>query len=97
MNEVKLDNFLQKAMHNVHNLSLKGISGFYPVTYRFQYRIEVRIADDPMSCVAVGTGKALDNLDVLQRSAMNKTKEVIYLKTQRLSHLEIAFFKANKL
>lgn len=36
--------------------------------------IEVRIAEDPMSCVAIGTGKALDNLDVLQRSAMNRRK-----------------------
>lgn len=36
--------------------------------------IEVKIAEDPMSCVAVGTGKALDNLDVIQRSAMNRRK-----------------------
>lgn len=36
--------------------------------------IEVQIAEDPMSCVAVGTGKALDNLDVIQRSAMNRRK-----------------------
>ena len=48
----------------------------YGMDERIQARtgIEVRIADDPMSCVAVGTGKALDNLDVLQRSAMNKRK-----------------------
>ena len=46
----------------------------YGMDERIQVRIgiEVRIADDLMSCVAVGTGKAFDNLDVLQRSAMNK-------------------------
>lgn len=30
--------------------------------------LKVRIADDPLSCVAVGTGKALENLEVLDRS-----------------------------
>ena len=30
--------------------------------------LAVRIADDPLSCVAVGTGKALENLEVLDRS-----------------------------
>ena len=30
--------------------------------------LQVRIADDPLSCVAVGTGKALENLEVLDRS-----------------------------
>ncbi len=28
----------------------------------------LRIQDDPLSCVAVGTGKALENLEVLDRS-----------------------------
>ena len=34
--------------------------------------ISVRIADDPMSCVAVGTGKALDQLDKIEASSMNR-------------------------
>ena len=48
----------------------------YGMDERIQARtgIEVRIADDPMSYIAVSTGKALNNLDVLQRSAMNKRK-----------------------
>ncbi len=29
--------------------------------------IDVRVANDPISCVAIGTGKALDNIDVLMR------------------------------
>lgn len=28
--------------------------------------IKVHIADDPLSCVAIGTGKALDNIDILK-------------------------------
>ena len=32
--------------------------------------INVILADDPLSCVAIGTGKALDNLDILD--AKNK-------------------------
>ncbi len=36
--------------------------------------ITVHIAEDPMSCVAVGTGKALDNIDVIERASINKRK-----------------------
>ncbi len=39
--------------------------------------IHVFIAEDPKSCVAVGTGKALDNLDIFQNSNMNKRKPYI--------------------
>ncbi len=34
--------------------------------------IEVRVADDPMSCVAKGTGEALDELDALQNTSLNR-------------------------
>lgn len=37
--------------------------------------IDVRIAENPMDCVAIGTGKALENLDVLQKTAMNKRRK----------------------
>ena len=37
--------------------------------------INVRIAEDPMSCVAVGTGKALENMDVIERSDLNRRKK----------------------
>ncbi len=36
--------------------------------------IQVRIADDPMSCVAVGTGQALNELDSLDSSAGRKNQ-----------------------
>ena len=36
--------------------------------------IDVHIAEEPMNCVAIGTGKALDNIDVIQRAAINKKK-----------------------
>lgn len=36
--------------------------------------IDVRIAEEPMSCVAVGTGKALENLDIIEKSDMNRRK-----------------------
>lgn len=39
--------------------------------------IKVTIADDPTSCVAVGTGKALDNLDMFENSAMNRRRPYI--------------------
>lgn len=37
--------------------------------------INVRVAEEPMSCVAVGTGKALENLDVIERSDLNRRKK----------------------
>ena len=34
--------------------------------------MEVKVAEDPKSCVAIGTGKALDELDCLQELSMNQ-------------------------
>lgn len=34
--------------------------------------IEVRIAEDPKSCVAIGTGQALDELDLIQSNSLNR-------------------------
>ncbi len=34
--------------------------------------IKVLIAEDPKSCVAIGTGKALNNLDALETNALNR-------------------------
>ncbi len=46
----------------------------YGMDRRIQDRtgIEVKIAEDPKSCVALGTGKALDQLDRLESNALNK-------------------------
>ncbi len=39
--------------------------------------IKVTIAEDPKLCVAVGTGKALDNMDLFQNTEINKRKPYI--------------------
>jgi len=39
--------------------------------------IKVIVAEDPKSCVAVGTGKALNNLDVIQKNQMNQRKPYV--------------------
>jgi rod shape-determining protein MreB len=39
--------------------------------------IDVRIADDPKSCVAVGTGKALNSLDAMDTGAVNRRRQLI--------------------
>lgn len=46
----------------------------YGIDKRIQERtgIEVKIAEDPTSCVAIGTGKALNNLDFLDGNKLNK-------------------------
>jgi len=36
--------------------------------------INVIIADDAISCVALGTGKALDNLEIIEESAIAEQK-----------------------
>lgn len=36
--------------------------------------IPVIVAEDPKSCVAIGTGKALNQLDVIENNHMNKKK-----------------------
>lgn len=36
--------------------------------------IKVRIAENPKSCVAIGTGKALNSIDVIERNPMNKRR-----------------------
>jgi rod shape-determining protein MreB len=49
----------------------------YGIDKRVQDRIgiDVRIAEDPLSCVAIGTGKALDNIDIIEKSEMNRRKK----------------------
>ncbi|MCL1983644.1 MAG: rod shape-determining protein MreB [Clostridiales bacterium] len=39
--------------------------------------IKVTIAEDPKSCVATGTGKALNSMDMIERSQMNKRKPYV--------------------
>ena len=39
--------------------------------------IQVIIAEDPKSCVAVGTGKALNNMDALENNQMNRRKPYV--------------------
>lgn len=39
--------------------------------------IKVTIAEDPTSCVAVGTGKALENLDLFENTEINKRRPYI--------------------
>ena len=54
------------------------ITGGGALMYGIDKRIEDRtginviIAEDPMSCVAVGTGKALDELEKLEGNSLNK-------------------------
>ena len=46
----------------------------YGIDRRIQDRtgIQVRIADDPTSCVAIGTGKALNELESLEGNSLNR-------------------------
>ena len=37
--------------------------------------IKTRVAKDAVSCVAIGTGKSLDNLDLLQEGAINSSRD----------------------
>lgn len=39
--------------------------------------IKVIIAEDPKFCVAVGTGKALDNIDLIEKNSMNQRRPYI--------------------
>lgn len=50
----------------------------YGIDKRIEERtgIKVIIADDPASCVAIGTGKALDNLDKLSSTQLNKKNQL---------------------
>lgn len=56
------------------------ITGGGALLYGFDKRIEartnipVRIAEDPMSCVAIGTGKALKSIDAIAKSQMNQRR-----------------------
>ncbi len=49
----------------------------YGIDERIRNRtgINVKIAENPMNCVAVGTGRALENIDVLQKSALNRRRK----------------------
>lgn len=51
-----------------------GGSLLYGIDKRIEDRtgIKVKIAEDPKSCVAVGTGKALDQLDALESNQLNR-------------------------
>ena len=39
--------------------------------------IDVKIAEDPMSCVAVGTGLALESIEMLENNKLNRKKQFI--------------------
>ena len=46
----------------------------YGIDRRIEERtgIKVRIAEDPTSCVAIGTGKALNELESLEGNSLNR-------------------------
>ncbi len=48
----------------------------YGIDERIKQRtgIDVKIADDPMDCVAIGTGRALESIDMLQKSSINRKR-----------------------
>ncbi|MEE1037790.1 MAG: rod shape-determining protein MreB [Eubacterium sp.] len=48
----------------------------YGIDERIKQRtgINVRIAENPMDCVAIGTGRALENIDILQKSTINRRR-----------------------
>lgn len=48
----------------------------YGIDERIKQRtgINVKIAENPMDCVAIGTGRALENIDMLQKSAINRRR-----------------------
>jgi rod shape-determining protein MreB len=48
--------------------------GFAPLVTRAT-GIKTRVADDAVSCVAIGTGKSLDHLDMLREGAINLSRE----------------------
>ena len=56
-----------------------GGAYLWGIDKRIQERtgIKVRIAEDAKSCVAIGTGEALDNLDMIKRSQMNRRETYI--------------------
>ncbi|MEG0292226.1 MAG: rod shape-determining protein [Anaerovoracaceae bacterium] len=49
----------------------------YGIDKRIKQRtgIEVHIAENPTDCVAIGTGKALENIDIIQKSGVNRRKK----------------------
>lgn len=51
-----------------------GVAYLYGIDKKIHERtgIDVRIADDPTSCVAVGTGKALNELELLEGNYLNR-------------------------
>lgn len=56
-----------------------GGAYLWGIDKRIQERtgIHVRIAEDAKSCVAIGTGEALDNFDIIKRSQMNRRETYI--------------------
>lgn len=56
-----------------------GGAYLWGIDRRIQERtgIKVTIAEDAKSCVAIGTGEALDNLDIIKRSQMNRRETYI--------------------
>jgi rod shape-determining protein MreB len=40
---------------------------------RAETQMPVQIAESPLTCVAIGSGRSLDEFDVLQRMHMNRT------------------------
>lgn len=49
----------------------------YGIDERIKQRtgINVKIAENPMDCVAIGTGRALENIEVLQKSTINRRRK----------------------
>jgi len=49
----------------------------YGIGDRLQERtgMKVTVADDPLSCVAIGTGMALNNMEIVEKSELNRRKK----------------------
>ncbi|MDD5986533.1 MAG: rod shape-determining protein MreB [Eubacteriales bacterium] len=67
---------LAADISNTGIIATGGGALMYGIDKRVNARtgIDVRIADDPMSCVATGTGKALDHIDLIQKNDLNRRK-----------------------
>jgi len=65
---------LAADISNVGIIITGGGALMYGIDKRIEDRtgINVIIAEDPMSCVAIGTGKALDELEKLEGNSLNK-------------------------
>ena len=69
-----------RGEHIIHDMSLSGVQPVTQCGYsrdervRSETQMPVHLAESPLTCVAVGSGRSLEEFDVIHRAARSRAR-----------------------